>query len=163
MRSIASLVIYEEDLSRINTCLSSLQHKARSSAVLLIDTSGQLIATAGGSEALDTTPLASLAAGSIAAAGALAQLLGEQEFSFVFYDGERKRLHLSVIGHQAILLVLLDRHSAIPLVRLQVKKFSKELERIFNELDNRPEPVGGRGREIGEITDDDVETLFEMS
>ncbi len=165
MRPIADLVIYEEDLSRINTCLSALQRKARSAAILLIDTSGQLIASAGGTDGLDTTPLASLAAGSIAAAGALAQLLGEKEFSFVFYDGERKRLHLSLIGSRAILLVLLDQNSAVALVRLQVKKFSREMEDIFTELSRRPDSVaGGKGSpskpRIGEITDDDVENLF---
>ena len=37
MRPITNLVIYEEDLSRINACLSSLQRKARSAAVLLIE------------------------------------------------------------------------------------------------------------------------------
>ena len=120
MRPITNLVIYEEDLSRINACLSALQRKARSAAVLLIDTSGQLIASAGETDALDTTPLASLAAGSVAAAGALAQLLGEKEFSFVFYDGERKRLHLSLIGGRAILLVLLDQNSAVALVRRKI-------------------------------------------
>ena len=161
MRPITNLVIYEEDLSRINACLSSLQRKARSAAVLLIETSGQLIASAGGTDALDTTPLASLAAGSIAAAGALAQLLGEKEFSFVFYDGERKRLHLSLIGGRAILLVLLDQNSAVALVRLQVKKFSREIEEIFTELSKRPDPVAEGGNPpIGEITDDDVENLF---
>ena len=40
MRPIADLVIYEEDLSRINACLAALQRKARSAAILLIDTSG---------------------------------------------------------------------------------------------------------------------------
>ena len=165
MRPITNLVIYEEDLSRINACLSSLQRKARSAAVLLIDTSGQLIASAGETDALDTTPLASLAAGSVAAAGALAQLLGEKEFSFVFYDGERKRLHLSLIGGRAILLVLLDENSAVALVRLQVKKFSREMEEIFIELSKRPDPVAEGGNplakpNIGEITDDDVENLF---
>jgi len=165
VRPIADLVIYEEDLSRINACLSALQRKARSAAILLIDTSGQLIASAGGTDGLDTTPLASLAAGSIAAAGALAQLLGEKEFSFVFYDGERKRLHLSLIGSRAILLVLLDQNSAVALVRLQVKKFSREMEDIFAELSKRPDSgVEGKGPaskpRIGEITDDDVENLF---
>ncbi|MCI0483821.1 MAG: roadblock/LC7 domain-containing protein [candidate division NC10 bacterium] len=165
MRPIADLVIYEEDLSRINACLSALQRKARSAAILLIDTSGQLIASAGATDGLDTTPLASLAAGSIAAAGALAQLLGEKEFSFVFYDGERKRLHLSLIGSRAILLVLLDQNSAVALVRLQVKKFSREMEDIFTELSRRPNS-GAEGKSspskpaIGEITDDDVENLF---
>ncbi|HET7853040.1 MAG TPA: roadblock/LC7 domain-containing protein [Candidatus Methylomirabilis sp.] len=164
MRPIADLVIYEEDLSRINACLSALQRKARSAAILLIDTSGQLIASTGATDGLDTTPLASLAAGSIAAAGALAQLLGEKEFSFVFYDGERKRLHLSLIGSRAILLVLLDEHSAVALVRLQVKKFSREMEDIFTELSRRPNSgVEGKSPSkpaIGEITDDDVENLF---
>jgi predicted regulator of Ras-like GTPase activity (Roadblock/LC7/MglB family) len=165
VRPIANLVIYEEDLSRINACLSALQRKAKSAAVLLIDTSGQLIATAGETDALDTTPLASLAAGSIAAAGALAQLLGEKEFSFVFYDGERKRLHLSLIGSRAILLVLLDENSAVALVRLQVKKFSREMEDIFTDLSRRSDAVAEKGGSpakprIGEITDDDVENLF---
>jgi len=165
MRPITDLVIYEEDLSRINACLSALQRKARSAAVLLIDTSGQLIASAGETDALDTTPLASLAAGSVAAAGALAQLLGEKEFSFVFYDGERKRLHLSLIGGRAILLVLLDQNSAVALVRLQVRKFSREIEEILTELFKRPDPVAEKGSplskpNIGEITDDDVENLF---
>lgn len=165
MRPIADLVIYEEDLSRINACLAALQRKARSAAILLIDTSGQLIASTGATDGLDTTPLASLAAGSIAAAGALAQLLGEKEFSFVFYDGERKRLHLSLIGSRAILLVLLDEHSAVALVRLQVKKFSREMEDIFTELSRRPNSgVEGKNSPskpaIGEITDDDVENLF---
>ncbi|MGH7370495.1 MAG: roadblock/LC7 domain-containing protein [Candidatus Methylomirabilales bacterium] len=165
MRSITDLVIYEEDLSRINACLSSLQRKARSAAVLLIDTSGQLIASVGETDALDATPLASLAAGSIAAAGALAQLLGEKEFSFVFYDGEQKRLHLSLIGGRAILLVLLDQNSAVALVRLQVKKFSREIEEVFTDLSKRPDTVAEGGNplskpNIGEITDDDVENLF---
>lgn len=165
MRSITDLVIYEEDLSRINACLSSLQRKARSAAVLLIDTSGQLIASVGETSALDATPLASLAAGSIAAAGALAQLLGEKEFSFVFYDGEQKRLHLSLIGSRAILLVLLDQNSAVALVRLQVKKFSREIEEVFIDLSKRPDPVAKGGSPLskpnmGEITDDEVENLF---
>jgi len=165
VRSITDLVIYEEDLSRINACLSSLQRKARSAAVLLIDTSGQLIASVGETDALDATPLASLAAGSIAAAGALAQLLGEKEFSFVFYDGEQKRLHLSLIGGRAILLVLLDQNSAVALVRLQVKKFSREIEEVFTDLSRRPNPLAEGGgplskSNIGEITDDDVENLF---
>ncbi|MFQ5848243.1 MAG: roadblock/LC7 domain-containing protein [Candidatus Methylomirabilales bacterium] len=166
MASIADLIIYEEDLSRINECLATLHRKARSTAVLLIDPSGQLIASVGDTDGLDTTPLASLAAGSIAAAGALAQLLGEKEFSFIFYDGERKRLHLSLIGGRAILLVLLDQKSAVALVRLQVKRYAREIDEIFDDLSRRPQQLPGEGglaseSAMGDITDDDVENLFE--
>lgn len=166
MRPIVDLIIYEEDLTRLNACLTALHQKTRGRAVLLVDTSGQLIASAGETAGLDTTPLASLAAGSIAAAGALAQLLGEKEFSFVFYDGERKRLHLSLIGSRAILLVLLDQKSAVTLVRLQVKKFSREIVDIFAHLSRRPRKVAGEKGLLsesggGEITDADVENLFD--
>ena len=47
MHPIVSLIIYEDDLSRIVNCLNTLNRKARSRAVLLIDKSGQLIASAG--------------------------------------------------------------------------------------------------------------------
>ncbi len=166
MRPVADLIIYEEDLSRINVCLAMLHGKARGTAVLLIDPSGQLIASAGSTDGLDTTPLASLAAGSMAAAGALAKLLGEKEFSFIFYDGERRRLHLSVIGDRAILLVVLEHQSAAALVRLQVKKFSREIEDILKELSQRPKRALGEGDRppgtaVGEISDDDVENLFD--
>ncbi|MFQ5899815.1 MAG: roadblock/LC7 domain-containing protein, partial [Candidatus Methylomirabilia bacterium] len=70
MRPIADLIIYEEDMAQLNACLTALYEKTRGRAVLLVDTSGQLIASAGETDGLDTTPLASLAAGSIAAAGA---------------------------------------------------------------------------------------------
>jgi hypothetical protein len=101
----------------------------------------------------------------MAAAGALAKLLGEREFSFVFYDGEWRRLHLSVIGGRAILLVVSEHRSAVALVRLQVKKFSREIETILEELSQRPQPVAGEGgllsgSPMGEITQDDVENLF---
>ena len=167
MRPIVDLIIYEEDLTRLNACLTALHQKTRGRAVLLVDTSGQLIASAGETDGLDTTPLASLAAGSIAAAGALAQLLGEKEFSFVVYDGERKRLHLSLIGSRAILLVLLDQKSAVTLVRLQVKKFSREIVDIFDHLSRRPRKVAGEKGLLsesggGEITDADVENLFDL-
>lgn len=160
----ANLYIYEEDLSRINTCLTSLHNNARSKAILLIDKSGQLIASAGETNGLDTTSLASLAAGNIAAAGGLAQLLGENEFSRVLHEGERRNLHLSVVGGRVILLVLFDHHSPTGLVRLRVKKFSREIEQIFDDHSRRPK--GFRGEDLqsesvfAEITDEEFENLF---
>ena len=161
MHPIANLIIYEEDLGRIVACLNTLNRKARSRAVLLIDKSGQLIASAGQTDGLDTTSLGSLAAGHIAAAGALAQLLGDEEFIFVFHEGQRNHLHFSVIGGRVILMILLDQGSPVGLVRLQVKKVSRDIDEIFDELTHRPQSVSGEGRFFGEITDQDFERLFD--
>jgi predicted regulator of Ras-like GTPase activity (Roadblock/LC7/MglB family) len=165
VRPITNLIIYEDDLSRILACLNTLNRKARSRAALLIDKSGQLIASAGETDGLDTTSLGSLAAGHVAAASALAQLLGDEEFIFVFHEGEHNHLHFSVIGGRLILMVVGDLGSPVGLVRLQAKKISRDIGEIFEELERRPEGALGEGSllpnlGLGDLTDDDFERLF---
>src|SRR5574341_1758359 len=92
------LTLYEEDERRLTAVLGRLWTDSKSRAVFLIDKSGQLIASAGETAGVDTTSLASLTAGNIAATGGLAQLLGEKEFSVLFHEGERDNIHISVIG-----------------------------------------------------------------
>jgi predicted regulator of Ras-like GTPase activity (Roadblock/LC7/MglB family) len=159
------LILYEEDLTQINACLIRLHHDARSKAVFLIDKNGQLIGSAGETTGLDTTALASLAAGNIAATGGLAQLLGQREFSILFHEGERDHLHISVIGGQVILLVLFDHRSSLGLIRLKAKKASEEIGQIFEELTRKLKRDPGEGRTLlesafAEITDEDIDNLF---
>src|SRR6266851_10484192 len=63
---------------------------------LLVDTNGQLIASAGATEELDTTALASLTTGNIEAAGGLGKLISEREFALEFRDHEKDALHISI-------------------------------------------------------------------
>ncbi|MFQ5657542.1 MAG: roadblock/LC7 domain-containing protein [Candidatus Methylomirabilales bacterium] len=165
MRPGSNLIIYEEDLSRINACLKALQDNARTNAILLIDKTGQLITGAGETDGLDSTSLASLAAGNIAASGGLAQLLGEKEFSVVLHEGKQRHLHLSVVGGEIILLVLFDYRTPAGLVRLRVRKYALEIRRIFEEISRRPVDYQGEGRPLPqsifrEISDTDIENLF---
>ncbi len=160
----ANLVIYQEDLTRINACLNGLQDNAQSQAILLIENSGQLITTAGKTQGLDSTSLAALAAGHIASAGGLAQLIGEKEFSIVVHQGVQRHLYIALIG-RVILLVIFDYHTPPAKVRLRVKKFTGEIEQIFDEISRRPDGFQGKGRPlpesiIGEVTDAEVEGLF---
>lgn len=158
------LIIYDEDYRKINACLSRLHEEARGKAVFLIDKNGQLIASCGETSKLDTTSLASLAAGNMAATGGLAQILGEREFSIIFHEGERDNLHISLVAHQVILVVLFDRRSSLGLVRLRVKKASDELSQIFDALSKRGEEAQRRQAlfqtPFSELTDDDIENLF---
>src|SRR5919204_487944 len=120
---------------------------------------GQLIASIGATQDLDTTSLASLTAGNIAATGGLAKLIGEKEFSILFHEGERDNLHISVIGGRVILVVIFDTRSSLGLVRLRVKKASDELNKIFDGLMKKVQ-VPGAGSPFAEITDDDIDNLF---
>ena len=155
-----SFVMYESEFHEIAAVIERLCQEANSKVVFLVDKNGQLIASAGETEDLDTTSLASLTAGNIAATGGLAKLLGEKEFSILFHEGERDNLHISIIASRVILVVIFDERSSLGLVRLRVKKAGEELAKIFERLVQKAEADGGASSPFAEITDDDIDNLF---
>jgi predicted regulator of Ras-like GTPase activity (Roadblock/LC7/MglB family) len=156
------MIMYEEEFHQISGILEKLTKDANSKVVFLVDKNGQLIAASGEYEQLDTTSLASLTAGNIAATGGLAKLLGEKEFSILFHEGERDNLHISIVGGRVILVVIFDARSSLGLVRLRVKKASEELGVIFDQLMKKAEAeaAGAGASPFAEITDDDIDNLF---
>lgn len=157
------LVMYEEEFREINDVMARLLKEANSRVIFLVDKNGQLISGVGETELFDTTSLASLTAGNIAATGGLAKLIGEKEFSILFHEGEKDNLHISIVAGRVILVVLFDSRSSLGLVRLRVKKSSEELAAIFEKLTQKSEEKEKRGSQdfpFAEITDDDIDNLF---
>ena len=126
---------------------------------LIVDKNGQLIAASGDVEEIDTTSLASLTAGNIAATGGIAKLLRENEFATQFHEGENQNIHIQLVGNRVILVVIFDTKSSLGLVRLRVRKATEELSKIFEDLVNKVQEPGAASP-FGEITDDDIDSLF---
>ena len=159
----SSFVMYDEEFKRINVVIEKLLREANAKVIFLVDKNGQLIAAVGETEHLDTTSLASLTAGNIAATGGLAKLIGEKEFSILFHEGEKDNLHISIVASRVILVVIFDSRSSLGLVRLRVKKASDELTVIFQDLAKKSEEMeksGNAQSPFAEITDDDIDNLF---
>lgn len=159
----SSLVMYDEELKRINATIEKLLREANAKVIFLVDKNGQLITAVGETEHLDTTSLASLTAGNIASTGGLAKLIGEKEFSILFHEGEKDNLHISIVAGRVILVVIFDQRSSLGLVRLRVKKASDELGDIFQDLEKKAEEMESGGdfqSPFAEITDDDIDNLF---
>lgn len=157
------LVMYDEEFKQINVVIEKLLREANAKVIFLVDKNGQLISGVGEVERFDTTSLASLTAGNIAATGGLAKLIGEKEFSILFHEGEKDNLHISIVGGRVILVVLFDNRSSLGLVRLRVKKASDELTAIFDGLMQKAEEKEKSGTAdlpFAEITDDDIDNLF---
>ncbi len=157
------MVMYDEEFKQINAVIEKLLREANSKVIFLVDKNGQLITGVGETERFDTTSLASLTAGNIAATGGLAKLIGEKEFSILFHEGEKDNLHISIVGGRVILVVLFDNRSSLGLVRLRVKKASEELTTIFARLMQKAEEKeksGDTDFPFAEITDDDIDNLF---
>lgn len=157
------LIMYDEEFKQINVVLEKLLREANAKVIFLVDKNGQLITGCGETERFDTTSLASLTAGNIAATGGLAKLIGEKEFSILFHEGEKDNLHISIVAGRVILVVLFDTRSSLGLVRLRVKKASEELTAIFTRLlekSEEKEKSGDSEFPFAEITDDDIDNLF---
>ena len=135
---------------------------ASAKIVFLVDKNGQQIAEAGEVNLIDTTSLASLTAGNVAATDGLAKLIGEKEFSILFHEGRKDNIHISIVGQRLILVVIFDERSSLGLVRLRVRKASVDLDRVLKEMEAKSLEVGSvkTVSPFAEITDDDIDALF---
>ena len=155
------LVMYEEDYKKILAVIQRLVRDANAKGVFVVDKNGQLVAEAGEVRGIDTTSLASLTAGSIAATGGLAKIIGEEDFPVHFHQGQRDNLHITMVGPRIILVVVFDDRSSLGLVRLRVKKAGAELAKVFEELEKKTaQEAQSGGSPFAEITDDDIDSLF---
>jgi len=157
-------VMYDEDFRRILAVSQRLVQDANAKGGFVVDRNGQLIGEAGELRGIDTTSLASLTAGCIAATGGLAKIVGEDEFPVHFHQGQRDNLHMTLVAHRIILVVIFDDRSSLGLVRLRVKKAGAELAKIFEEIQKKTEQenAGGGGTPFSEITDEDIDNLFSV-
>ena len=143
--ALPDLVLYDEEFRRIKESLNRLASDANANVVFLVDKNGQQIAAVGDLTTLDTTSLASLTAGNVAATDGLARLIGEKEFSILFHEGEKDNIHISIVAQRVILVVIFDERTSLGLVRLRVRRAMSELEKIFEEIARRPRMISGLG------------------
>lgn len=154
------IVMREQQYHKIKAVLAKLRLDSNARVAFLVDKDGQQIAVHGDVGNLDTTSLASLAAGNVAATTGMAQLIGEKEFPTLSHEGERESIHISVIG-RLLLVVVFDEHSSLGLIKLRVKQASTELAVVFEEIvreSSRKDPA--EASLFAEITDEDIDSLF---
>src|SRR5712692_9423871 len=161
--TLPDLVLYDEEFRKIKESLNRLASDANANVVFLVDKNGQQIAAVGDLQSLDTTSLASLTAGNVAATDGLARLIGEREFSILFHEGEKDHLHISIVGERVILVVIFDDRSSLGLVRLRVRRATVELAKVFQEAAAKGEKeslVADLETPFSEITEEDIDRLF---
>jgi predicted regulator of Ras-like GTPase activity (Roadblock/LC7/MglB family) len=163
--SLPDLVLYDEEFQRIKDSLQRLASDANANVVFLVDKNGQQIAAVGDLQSLDTTSLASLTAGNVAATDGLARLIGEKEFSILFHEGERDNIHISIVAQRVILVVIFDERTSLGLVRLRVRRAMAELEKVFEDIAKKADKdkqtlQADFDSPFAEITDEDIDRLF---
>jgi predicted regulator of Ras-like GTPase activity (Roadblock/LC7/MglB family) len=152
------ILLRERQYHQIKAVLARLRMDAAARVVFLVDKDGQEIAVQGEIGNIDTTSLASLAAGNVAATGGMAQLIGEKEFPTLSHEGEKESIHISVIG-RLLLVVVFDERSTLGLVKLRSKQISQQLFSMIDEITQAD--LEDTDSPFAEITDEDIDSLFQ--
>jgi predicted regulator of Ras-like GTPase activity (Roadblock/LC7/MglB family) len=150
----------QDDFTSITESLKRFLGETKSLCALLVDRSGQLVTTVGEARSLDTTAFASLTAADYSANDQLAKLVGENDFSSLFHQGEKESIYVADIARRLLLVIIFDSRTTVGLVRLRMKDEVEELtlliDRVFSRGRDGAEPAGP----LLKGADDEIDKLF---
>lgn len=142
------LTFYQEDIEKIDKLLAEFLRLSGAKCALLIDKEGHLVTKRGEMRTIDMDTISALVAGSFAATKEMARLLGEEEFTAMYHQGERDNIQLGLVGDRTLLTILFDDRTTVGMVRLYANETAKKLTEIYNKALDRQ--VDGGGPELDE-------------
>ncbi len=140
--------------------LQQFLYDSNARCALLVDRSGQLVATVGEKPRFDPTAFATLTAADFSANDQLARLIGETEFSSLFHQGEQESMYLVDVARRVILVILFDNRTTLGLVRLKVRTTVEELARLFTTMFQRARD-GAQAPNVLAGAEDEIDRLFQ--
>ena len=156
----ASWSFTEDDFAAITRALEHFLTDCNARCALLVDRTGQLVATVGEKPSFDPTAFATLTAADFSANDQLAKLIGENDFQSLFHQGEKESMYLADIARRVILVVLFDNRTTLGLVRLKMRQTVAELTQIFDQVFLRAASANA-SPSILAGADDEIDKLFQ--
>ena len=126
-------LLQERDALRLRKVLLHLLARSESDDCLLCDTGGHMLALEGASQH-DPFLISALGAGIFGASRELARMLGENEFSAVLHQGERKSIFLRAVDADTLLVMIFSQSANVGLVKLYSTPAVDELRLILADL-----------------------------
>jgi len=103
-------------------------------SAIVLDMAGHIIASCKSKECThDIYSLAALAAGNFGAVSAMAQIVGEEEFSLLFHKGEDENLHFSKISEELLLITTFGNEVSLGFLRMKISESLNIIRSIFIE------------------------------
>ncbi len=100
--------------------------------VILIDLAGNVIVNLdNGKINHDVYSLAALAAGNFGAVSAMANIIGEQEFSLLFHKGETDSIHFSKVSNDLLLITIFSKDVSLGFLRLKVNEANRKIQEML--------------------------------
>src|SRR4051812_21723225 len=127
---------------------------------LLVDRTGQLVATVGDRPNFNPTAFATLTAADFSSNDQLAKLIGENDFNSLFHQGEKESMYLADIARRVIIVVLFDNRTTLGMVRLKMRQTVQELTQMFEQMFARSAANAGSAPNVLAGADDEIDKLF---
>lgn len=157
------LILTKNDITAINNVLSNLLRQSDAKCVLVVNQDGKCVAQRGFTQNIDTTALAALIAGSFSSTRAMAQLLGESDFTVLFHQGEKDHIHNNLVDNSNILTVIFDDRTTIGMVRLYTKEAAKKLQEVMERAGKKRLKNPDEQLNVSKEAEDRLEDLFKES
>jgi len=125
--------ISQEQLDEIDSLLLTELIGIGIHSAIVVDVAGNVIAEhENGSQCtIDVHSFAALAAGNFAAVDAMAQLVGEQEFSLHFHKGEKESINFSKINEDILLITIFGSDISLGFLRLKTAEVIDKIKSIW--------------------------------
>jgi len=131
------LILEVEDIHRLNVILTQLIDKSRIDCALLINKSGRLLTSQAESGDLDKTAFAALVVGSFVSSTMIANMIGENEFTSMYHQGQKKHSFIAQVDNNTIITILFDNRTTLDKVKTYSKKYNIELAKVLRESYDR--------------------------
>jgi predicted regulator of Ras-like GTPase activity (Roadblock/LC7/MglB family) len=124
----------QKQLERIENVLEAGMIDKGVGCVLLIDMAGNIIANLDdGKKEPDIYSLAALAAGNYGAVEAMANIIGEDDFSLLFHKGKDLNIHFKTLSNEFLLISIFANVLSLGFLRLIVAEAAEKISFILNQ------------------------------
>jgi predicted regulator of Ras-like GTPase activity (Roadblock/LC7/MglB family) len=133
------MILFPEDIDRLNTVLAPLVIKSKLLLAVLINRDGRVLTHQGNLAQVDIVSLAALVAGNTASTLAIANLVGEAEFSAMYHQGKDKNIYIDSLDDNTFLSVVFDDQTNIDRVKVFVRQFERQLKEALRLVYDKDE------------------------
>jgi predicted regulator of Ras-like GTPase activity (Roadblock/LC7/MglB family) len=135
-----AFAVTRDDVNKLNRTLVELLERSESIGCVVCDYSGYVIAQQG-TQSYDPTLISALGAGVFAASRELARILGEDNFSSVFHQGERRSIYICSVTADVLLVIIFSNEGSVGLVKLYALPAAKAVAATLEEVRVREETL----------------------
>ncbi len=119
----------QKELDRVESILQNDLVAIGVSCAILIDMAGNVIARCDNGKCnLDLYSLAALAAGNFGAVNAMAQMVGEDNFTLLFHKGKNESIHFAKVEDDFLLITIFGNEVSLGFLRLRVEEVTKKIK-----------------------------------